>query len=528
MPPYGPPMTTHTHRPPDRSVDVAVVGGSASGLAAALQLARQRREVVVVDAGEPRNAPAAHMHGYLGHEGVAPGDFLATAREEVRSYGVEVLRGTVDDITSEDGQFRLHVANGHRVRARRVIVATGLVDVLPDIDGLAAHWGGDVVHCPFCHGFEVRDQQLVQIVTHPMGLHPAPLLRRLTDRLTLVLHDGVTARDPALVRLRRAGVPVLEQRVRRVVDDATGRLAGVELEDGTTLPADAVVVGPGFRVRTDALTSLAPTVVAHPSGLGDVVETDPTGATSVPGLYAVGNIADPSQQVLHAAANGTWVGGMVAFSLANEDLDAPPRPSPGQSFWDEAGATRHWSGAANPVLVAEVAGMAPGTALDVGAGEGGDGVWLAASGWTVTASDISTQTLSHVAGLADDQGVKVDTLHADVNGPTPFGGATHDLVTAHYVPIPRSPDDRGIRNLLAAVGPGGTLLFVSHALRPSDGTDDHRPFLDPDAFVRPADIAETIAGDPDWEVEVLEVRAHPRGPDAPDIPDDVLRARRRP
>src|SRR5689334_5926372 len=160
----------------ERRCDVAIVGGSAAGLAAALQLGRQRRSVIAVDAGEPRNAAAAHMHSYLGHEGLPPAELARIGREEVRSYGGEVLDGRVTSVSAAGhGRFRLELTGGHAIVARRVLAATGMVDELPAIDGLADQWGRDVIHCPFCHGFEVRDRRIVQIVTHPMALHTAPL-----------------------------------------------------------------------------------------------------------------------------------------------------------------------------------------------------------------------------------------------------------------------------------------------------------------------------------------------------------------
>jgi thioredoxin reductase len=200
-------MSNHAPHTIERRCDVAVVGGSAAGLAAALQLGRQRRSVIVVDSGAPRNAPAAHMHSYLGHEGITPSEFAMITREEVRSYGVEVLDGRAVDVSrTDDDRFRVELTGGHTIIARRVLAATGLVDELPDIDGLVEHWGRDVIHCPFCHGYEVRDRRIVQIITHPMGLHAAGLFRQLSDRLTLVLHDGVDGDEPELVALRAAGV----------------------------------------------------------------------------------------------------------------------------------------------------------------------------------------------------------------------------------------------------------------------------------------------------------------------------------
>src|SRR3954470_21220600 len=146
-------MSDHGVRTIERVCDVAVIGGSAAGLAAALQLGRQRRSVIVIDAGDPRNAPAAHMHSYLGHEGLPPAVLTSIGREEVRSYGGEVLAGRALDIAQlADGRFRVELVGGGTVVARRAVAATGLVDVLPDIEGVAQHWGADVIHCPFCHG----------------------------------------------------------------------------------------------------------------------------------------------------------------------------------------------------------------------------------------------------------------------------------------------------------------------------------------------------------------------------------------
>src|SRR5262245_5386583 len=291
-------MTEHTPRAVVRHCDVAVIGGSFAGLAAALQLGRQRRSVIVVDAGEPRNAPATHMHSYLGGEGRPPSQLTAVGREEVRSYGGEILDGRVSAVTrSEDGGFRVELVGGNAIVARRVLAATGLVDELPSIDGLAEHWGRDVIHCPFCHGFEVRDQRIVQIVTHSLGLHTAGLFRQLSARLTVVIHDSVELDDSELAALRAGGVDIVPGHVTRIATGADGRVAAVELEDHEPIEADAVVVAPRFRVRAEPLRALGLEPAAHPGGLGDFVETDATGETSVPGLYAAGNLSDPSQQV---------------------------------------------------------------------------------------------------------------------------------------------------------------------------------------------------------------------------------------
>jgi thioredoxin reductase/SAM-dependent methyltransferase len=527
-------MSDHTPRSVARHCDVVVIGGSAAGLAAALQLGRQRRSVIVVDAGEPRNAPAAHMHSYLGHEGLPPAELTAIGREEVRSYGGEVLPGRATQVTrTEDDRFRVELVGGHSVVARRVLAATGLVDELPEIDGLAEHWGRDVIHCPFCHGYEVRDQGIVQIVTGPADLRRVGLFRQLTDRLTAVLHDAVGVDDGALDALRAAGVEVVDGPVHRIVSDDAGRVTAVELADHRRIDATAVAVGPRFSVRAEPFASLGLLPVPHSTGLGHALETDTFGETAVPGVYAAGNVVDPSHQVLQAAADGSRVGGMISMSLADEDVRDAARPSANEADWDHRyGGDRMWSGNPNGSLVHEVGELTPGRALDVGAGEGGDAIWLAESGWTVTATDISTRALERVGAEAERRGLSIERLHADANALGAFGLGGFDLVSAQYASIPRTPDGRAVQNLLGAVAPGGTLLVVSHDLEPMrapvDTTTHSRPH-DADAYVRVEDVAAALSGASGWEVEVHEKRPRPPGAASSHHVDDVvLRARRLP
>jgi thioredoxin reductase/SAM-dependent methyltransferase len=527
-------MSNHATPAAERHCDVCIVGGSAAGLAAALQLGRQRRSVIVVDAGEPRNASATHMHSYLGREGRPPSELIAAGREEVRSYGGEVLAAVVTSVShTEAGDFRVELAGGNSIIARRVLAATGLVDELPDIDGLAEHWGRDVIHCPFCHGYEVRDQRIVQVVTHPMGLHTTALFRHLTAQLTVVLHGPADVAESELAALRTSGVTIVQGKVSRIVAGTDGHVTAVELADQETLGADAVVVGPRFRVRAEPFTPLGLRPAAHPTGLGDFIEVDATGQTAVAGLYAAGSATDPSRQVLQAAADGSRVGAMISFSLASDEILGAARPSGNRSDWEHRyEGPQMWSGNPNGTLVKEVSRLKPCRALDVGAGEGGDAVWLAEQGWRVTASDISQRALDRVSALAARGGLRVECHRADANAPDPFEPAAFDLVSAQYASIPRTPDGRGVHNLLNAVAPGGTLLVVSHDLEPmrtSAGTPDHsRPF-DPDAYVRIEDFTAALARSPAWDIELHERRPRPSGAAsaAHHVDDIVLRARHR-
>ncbi|BBB02063.1 putative oxidoreductase [Actinacidiphila reveromycinica] len=519
----------------ERHCDVAVIGGSAAGLAAALQLARQRRGVVVVDDGTPRNAPAAHMHGYLGHEGATPGELTGIGRAEVRAHGGEVLTGRVVGVhRRDDGRFRLDLTGGHTLVARRVLAATGLSDELPPIDGVAEQWGRGVVHCPFCHGFEVRDQRLVQIVTHPLGLHPTPLFRHLTDRLTVVLHDPTGLDDDAVEALAASGVPVERSEVVRVLTGPDGEVSGVELAGGRVLEADAVVVGPRFRARAEVLAGVGLAAAPHPTGAGDALTVDPRGETSVPGVYAAGNLTDPSAQVLPSAARGSQVGAMIAFDLAEEDLRAAARHSGEEADWDQryGGPDRTWSGNPNGTLVREATELTPGRALDVGTGEGADALWLAEHGWKVTATDISGNALARVRTEAERRGLSVTLVRSDANDPAPFGTDTFDLVSLQYGSFKRTPDQRGLRSLLAAVAPGGTLLVVHHDLTPLHDPVDvaaQTRMYDPQAFVGLDEVAAALTADPDaWHVETHETRPRPAGAASPHhVSDVVLRATRR-
>jgi len=520
---------SHTPAPTVRHCDVAVIGGSAAGLAAALQLGRQRRSVVVVDSGEPRNAAARHLHSFLGRDGTPPADLLAAGRADVRSYGGEILSGRVVEVGRAGERFSVTLAEGHTVLARRVLVATGLTDELPDIDGLAGHWGGAVIHCPFCHGYEVRDQRVVQLATHPLGLHTAPLFRQLTERFTVLVQDGVAVDAAEVDSLRSAGVDIRAASIRAVVSDAGGRLTGVELADGSRLDADAVVVGPRFSPRLEPVRALGLRTEAHASGLGEVLAVDASGATSVDGIYAAGNVTDPSQQLLQAAADGSRVGGMVAFSLADEDVRAAGRPSGSAADWDHRYSGEPlWSGNPNGSIVTEVAGLAPGRALDVGAGEGGDVLWLAEQGWCVTASDISARALDRVRAEAGRRGLKVDCRLADANGAEPFGADSFDLVTASYASIPRTPDRRGVRNLLDAVAPGGTLIVLSHDLEAMRAPQQHGIPFDPEAYLQIQDFVSELTGVPGWTIESNDKRPRPPGSATAGhhVDDLVLRVRR--
>ncbi|MFE7650569.1 NAD(P)/FAD-dependent oxidoreductase [Streptomyces phaeoluteigriseus] len=311
-------MTENTARAD--SYEVIVVGGGAAGLSAGLVLGRARRRTLVVDAGEPRNAPAAHMQGYLSRDGMSPAEFLATGREEIARYGVELVRDRAVDAVRDEG-FTVTLAGGRTVRARQLVVATGLKDELPPVGGLAERFGRDVLHCPYCHGWEVRDQAFGVLATSPMSVHQALIVTQWSKDVTLFLHTVTEAElsDADLRRLAAAGVQVVPGEVAGLVveDD---RLTGVRLGDGTVHAREALFVAPRAVPRTDLLAGLGAEMTETPFGLYPVV--DGRGLTTVPGLWAAGNASGFAEQVVNAASRGYRAGAAINAELLMGDLDA--------------------------------------------------------------------------------------------------------------------------------------------------------------------------------------------------------------
>ncbi|MGE6728948.1 NAD(P)/FAD-dependent oxidoreductase [Streptomyces niveus] len=305
--------------------DVVVIGGGPAGLSAALTLARARRSVLVIDAGEPRNAPASHVHNYLGREGIAPGELLAVGREEVAGYGGEFMAGRVGTVkgSAADG-FRVVLEEGAavaEVTASRLLVTTGLVDELPPVPGVAERFGREVLHCPYCHGWEVRDTPIGVLATRPLAVHQAQMWRQWSDDVTLFRHTAPDFDDEQYEQLAARDIAVVDGEVAAlaVTDD---RLTGVTLAGGRVIPVSAVVVAPLFTARGGLLADLGAAAVDREMAgqvVGSHVPTDPAGATSVPGVWAAGNVADPTETVIGSAVAGLRAGAAINADLTAED-----------------------------------------------------------------------------------------------------------------------------------------------------------------------------------------------------------------
>lgn len=285
-------------------VDVVIVGGSAAGLSAALVLARARRRVVVVDGGNPRNSPATHLHGFLSRDGLDPRELLRIGRQEAEGYGGEFLEDVVTRIRHDRS---VELAGGRVVAAHRVLVTTGLTDELPDIPGVHELWGSDVLHCPYCHGWEVRDQAIGVIGGSPLTLHQVKLVRQWSQDVTLFTHTAEPA-DSDVADLRSRGIEVVAGKVERLLTE-DHRLRGVRMADGTDVARQAVFVGPRFVPKDALLNALG----CDRDDTGQV-RVDRVGRTSVPWVWAAGNCVDPGAQLISAAGDAS----RAAMAINNE------------------------------------------------------------------------------------------------------------------------------------------------------------------------------------------------------------------
>jgi thioredoxin reductase len=298
--------------------DVVVIGGGAAGLGGALMLARQRRSVVVVDGGEPRNAPATGVHGYLTRDGMPPAELVRTGRLEVEGYGGRVLDGQAEQVERlDDGRLAVTLADGRTLTGRRLLVATGLVDELPDVPDVQERWGRDVLHCPYCHGWEVRDQTIAVLASGPQSVHQALMFRQLSDDLTLISHE-VPPTAEQREELAARGVRIVEGSAAALQVD-NDRLTGVRLADGDLVPCTALVVATQMRSRTRFLAGIGLAPVDHPFGIGDHLTADPQGRTEAAGVWVAGNVTDLAAQVGAAAAAGAAAGAAINGDLVMED-----------------------------------------------------------------------------------------------------------------------------------------------------------------------------------------------------------------
>jgi thioredoxin reductase len=299
-----------------------VVGGGAAGLSAALVLGRARRRTVVLDAGEQSNLPAHGIGGLLGHDGLPPAELYRRGREELRAYGSVELRDVrvTGGAPEEDGGFVLSTADGALVRAERVVLATGMTYALPELPGLEPLWGDTAFHCPYCHGWEARDGALA-VLGAAHAVHRALLLRGWSSDVVLLTDGPAELDDAERSVLWSAGIPVVERPVAGLAAQ-DGRLSAVVFSDGGELARDGVLVAAPLRQRSGLAEELGAALDER-----GAVDVDRFGRTTVPGVYAAGDVSALAPQVAAAVADGSLVAAVLnGDALAERHGIAPMMP----------------------------------------------------------------------------------------------------------------------------------------------------------------------------------------------------------
>ncbi|SHN46041.1 NAD(P)/FAD-dependent oxidoreductase [Chitinophaga sp. CF418] len=297
--------------------DVAIIGGASAGLAAALILGRSIRKTVVFDTGEPRNKPAAHAHNVFTRDGVSPLEILEIGREQLKVYpSVAIAQERVITAAKEAGGFRLETASGGIFIVRKVILATGVKDILPEIAGIQALWGSKVIHCPYCHGWEARNTSVGLIGNDDMAYHLIAMIYNLNKDLTIFTNGKCTFSAEQQAKLQQLGIGLIETPVTAVEDEADG--IRIVLADGMVHHKHATYVR---AARIEYHTELAVQLGCELDEAGSI-KVDEFQQTTVPGIFAAGDVAHPMyHQVMAAATGGLRAGGMCNGQMSAEDFE---------------------------------------------------------------------------------------------------------------------------------------------------------------------------------------------------------------
>jgi thioredoxin reductase len=292
--------------------DVIVVGGSFAGHGAAIQLARARKVVLLIDAQRPRNRFATAAHGFLGHDGRAPAAIMQDASAQLLAYPTAaIVHATVQSVQRDDALFTLTLEDGSLRQARRLVLATGVTDTLPAIDGMLERWGRTVLHCPYCHGYEVAGQPLGIVANHPMSAHQASLIPDWGPA-TYFTQGLFEPNEEETALLTRRGVAIERTPVVALLGAAPA-LDAVLLQDGRTVAVHAVFTAPRTSMASPLAAQLGCAFADGPTG--PYITVDAMGLTSVPGVYAAGDAMTPMHNATLAAASGVLAGVAAHQSL---------------------------------------------------------------------------------------------------------------------------------------------------------------------------------------------------------------------
>lgn len=294
--------------------DVIIAGGGTAGLSAALVLVRALKKTLVCGSGEPRNAPSHQSHSFFSRDGASPAELLRIGRQQLAPYeSVEVREALVVKAWKNDGVFEVELENGSQLRARKILLATGMVDELPPIEGLQAMWGVSALHCPYCHGWEVRDQSLAVYGSGAVGFEFCKLIRGWSRDLVLCSDGPANLTEEQWAQLNRQHISVREERILRF-EGTGGQLEGIVFDNGEVLTRQAIFIRPGQRQRSGLPEMLG----CHIED--GFVQVDEMGQTSVAGVYAAGDMTHRFQQLSYAAFSGARAASVINHALLAEDF----------------------------------------------------------------------------------------------------------------------------------------------------------------------------------------------------------------
>jgi len=298
-----------------QAYDVLIIGGSNAGLSAAMLLGRSLRRVLVIDAGKPCNRQTPHSHGFLTRDGETPATLTAIAREQVSRYPtVQFFADTAVSAAQTNHGYTVTTAGGVSFSARKLLLATGVSDIMPDLPGFADCWGRSVLHCSYCHGYEVHSQPLGMLANGDMGYELATLIQHWTDQLTLYTNGPSTLDDTQRQTLGQLRIPIVETPVDAIEHEA-GQLTALRFTDGTRAHPTAIFARVPFRHHTDIADQLGCTMTKN-----NLIQATEFGETNVPGLFAAGDVTNPFRQVAIAVANGSKAAAWINRELIAEDL----------------------------------------------------------------------------------------------------------------------------------------------------------------------------------------------------------------
>lgn len=292
--------------------DILIIGGGVAGISAAIFLGRCRHRVLVVDAGNPRNAPSHGVHGFISRDGVAPLELLRLGREEASRFGVRFQQASATHVEGSDNNFTVTLEGGERLHARKLLFATGIIDIKPDVPGFEEAYGHWIFHCPFCDGWENRDKRILAVATGEHALTYAINLKSWSAHITLCTHGPCPLDADARDRLARHDISLIEQPVVQFATHNERRQA--QFQDGSAFECDAVFFSLGQKQHC-ALASQLGCVMSDEGG----IQADECCRSTMPGIYVAGDASRDVQQAIVAAAEGVTAAFSIHAELRDED-----------------------------------------------------------------------------------------------------------------------------------------------------------------------------------------------------------------